>query len=559
MGIILQLFILCSLAGMAFMGALHGLQWLLPVFAAVCAVADALLWLKRRAEDKKLRDQSDALFVDGAAAREGDVAERAGYCFSHLHDAEQAVAEDAAAIKHMNATADELKARLAAVEEEKKNLHNKSERGAMVLHKAHSVCSNLSSDVRGLTSLVVEVSKGVESQRDSLTESSQAMEKVSQAAFESSTRVQELSESAQRSSASAATGEREVEGALSSIEKLKDIIVQLKAAMAGLGEKASNIGHVMNVINEVADQTNLLALNAAIEAARAGDAGRGFAVVADEVRKLAEKTMGATKEVEEAVRAIQDETQLNVQTVDRAARLSMDGAEQAARAGAFMRDILHAMNETAAHLQSIAQGVKDQSEQSIGTSETMGEIRRISEQTVAGMETFIAALMSFQSGMEELDMTINALVSGDYEQATSDKFVQWTPKLDLHVAMVDRQHRLLVDYINELYTAMAHNRTTEELQAILRKLRDYTATHFADEEKLFTATAYLGAAEHMKIHRKFVAKLDEVEEQLKSGTATVSMDLLTFLKDWLVQHIMGTDPTYLPYLKKEDFEQDHGR
>ncbi|MEG6503059.1 MULTISPECIES: bacteriohemerythrin [unclassified Desulfovibrio] len=559
MGIILQLFILCSLAGMAFMGALHGLQWLLPVFAAACAVADALLWLKRRTEDKKLREQSDALFVDGAAAREGDVTERAGYCFSHLHDAEQAVAEDAAAIKHMNATADELKARLAAVEEEKKNLHNKSERGAMVLHKAHSVCSNLSSDVRGLTSLVVEVSKGVESQRDSLTESSQAMEKVSQAAFQSSTRVQELSESAQRSSASAATGEREVEGALSSIEKLKDIIVQLKAAMAGLGEKASNIGHVMNVINEVADQTNLLALNAAIEAARAGDAGRGFAVVADEVRKLAEKTMGATKEVEEAVRAIQDETQINVQTVDRAARLSMDGAEQAARAGAFMRDILHAMNETAAHLQSIAQGVKDQSEQSIGTSETMGEIRRISEQTVAGMETFIAALMSFQSGMEELDMTINALVSGDYEQATSDKFVQWTPKLDLHVAMVDRQHRLLVDYINELYTAMAHNRTTEELQAILRKLRDYTATHFADEEKLFTATAYLGAAEHMKIHRKFVAKLDEVEEQLKSGTATVSMDLLTFLKDWLVQHIMGTDPTYLPYLKKEDFEQDHGR
>ena len=559
MGIILQLFILCSLCGMAFMGKPQGLQWLLPAFAAACAVTDALLWLKRRAGDKKLREQSDALFAEGAPAREGDVAERAEYCFSHLHDAEQVVAEDAEAIKDMRAMAEELKTRLASVDEEKKKLHNKSERGAMVLHKAHTVCSNLSTEVRDLASLVVEVSKGVESQRASLTDTSRAMEEVSQAAFESSTRVQELSESAQRSSASAATGEREVEGALSSIEKLKDIIVQLKTAMAGLGEKASNIGHVMAVINEVADQTNLLALNAAIEAARAGDAGRGFAVVADEVRKLAEKTMGATKEVEEAVHAIQAETQINVQTVDRAARLSVDGAEQAARAGAFMRDILHAMNETADHLQTIAKGVKEQSEQSVGTSGTMGEIRHISEQTAASMETFIAALLSFQSGMEELDMTINALVTGDYEQATSDKFVQWTPKLDLHVAMVDRQHRLLVDYINELYTAMAHNRTSEDLQAILRKLRDYTATHFADEEKLFTATAYLGAAEHMKIHRKFVAKLDEVEEQLKSGTATVSMDLLTFLKDWLVQHIMGTDPTYLPYLKKEDFEQDHGR
>ena len=558
MGIILQLFIICSLCGMAFVGKLQGLLWLLPAFAAACAVADAFLWLKRRADDKRLQEQSDALFAEGTAAREGDVAERAQYCFSHLRDAEQVVAEDAATIKDLQAMIDDFKARLARTEEEKKSLHSKSERGSMVLHKAHTVCNNLSSDARELANLVVGVSKGVESQRDNLTSASRVMEEVSQAAFESSTRVQELSESAQRSSASAATGEREVEGALSSIEKLKDIIVQLKTAMAGLGEKASNIGHVMAVINEVADQTNLLALNAAIEAARAGDAGRGFAVVADEVRKLAEKTMGATKEVEEAVRAIQDETQINVQTVEIAARLSMDGAEQASRAGAFMGDILQAMNETATHLQTIARGVKDQSEQSVGTSGTMGEIRQISEHTAVSMETFIAALLSFQSGMEELSIIINALVTGDYEQATSDKFVQWTTKLDLNVPMVDRQHRLLVDYINELYTAMAHNRTSEDLRAILRKLRDYTATHFADEEKLFTATAYLGATEHIKIHRKFVAKLDEAEEMLKSGTATVSMDLLTFLKDWLVQHIMGTDPTYLPYLKKQDFEEDHG-
>ena len=89
---------------------------------------------------------------------------------------------------------------------------------------------------------------------------------------------------------------------------------------------------------------------------------------------------------------------------------------------------------------------------------------------------------------------------------------------------------------------------------VLKKLRDYTATHFGDEERLFNVPAYKAAAEHMKIHKKFVAKLDEVEEQLRMGTATVSMDLLTFLKDWLVQHIMGTDPTYLPYLKPEDKE-----
>ncbi len=556
MGILLQIIILCTLGGLAAISDIRGMQWALLAVAALCALADAVVWLGHRNKVKKLRERSDALFAEDSPARQGDEMQRAEYCFTQLHDVEKSMAEKAVVIDELHAKVESLQTRLATVEEEKKAMHSKSERGAMVLHKAHTVCNNLSAEVRELATLVGEVNKGVEVQRDHLTDTSGAMERVSQAALESSARVHDLSESAQNSSINAATGEREVEGALSSIERLKDTIVQLKEAMAGLGTKASNIGQVMSVINEVADQTNLLALNAAIEAARAGEAGRGFAVVADEVRKLAEKTMGATKEVEEAVHAIQEETRRNVLTVDKAAQLSVDGAAQASRAGTFMHGILQSMNETAEHLQLVAKGAEEQSQNSTGTNGALDEIRRIAEQTANNMETFTAALLSFQSGMEELDMIVNALVSGDYEQATSDKFVQWTPKLDLHVTMVDKQHRLLVDYINELYTAMAHNRTTEELQAILHKLRDYTATHFADEERLFTSTAYLGAAEHVKIHRKFVAKLDEVEEQLKSGTATVSMDLLTFLKDWLVQHIMGTDPTYVPYLRSEDLEHD---
>ena len=552
MGILLQIIILCTLIGLAVASGNKSAQWVLLAVAALCALADAALWLALRIRAQKLRERTDALFSEDNPARQGDEAQRAEYCLTRLHDAENSMAADATVIEKLQAEVERLQAKIIDVEEEKKAINSKVGRGDMVLHKAHAVCNNLSSEVRELANLVNEVNKGVQVQRDHLTETSGSMEKVAQTAQESSHRVHELSESAQSSSSSAATGEREVEGALTSIEKLKDTIVHLKQAMADLGTKASNIGQVMSVINEVADQTNLLALNAAIEAARAGDAGRGFAVVADEVRKLAEKTMGATKEVEDAVHAIQEETRRNVLTVDKAAQLSVDGAEQASRAGSVMRDILQSINDTAEHLQIVARSAQEQSQHSTDTTNALGEIHLVAEQTSQNMETFTAALLGVQSGMEELDMIVNALVSGDYEQATSDKFVQWTPKLDLHVPMVDQQHKLLVDYINELYTAMAHNRTAGEMQKILHKLRDYTATHFADEERMFTATAYLGAAEHIKIHKKFVAKLDEVEEQLKSGAATVSMDLLTFLKDWLVQHIMGTDPTYVPYLKKQD-------
>lgn len=62
-------------------------------------------------------------------------------------------------------------------------------------------------------------------------------------------------------------------------------------------EKLSQIGKVLDFINNLASQTNILGLNAAIEAARAGAAGRAFSVVAEEIRKLALDSGRSTSDI----------------------------------------------------------------------------------------------------------------------------------------------------------------------------------------------------------------------------------------------------------------------
>lgn len=172
------------------------------------------------------------------------------------------------------------------------------------------------------------------------------------------------------------------------------------SAVGVLGNRAQEIGQIVEVINGVADQTNLLALNAAIEAARAGEHGRGFAVVADEVRKLAERTTEATNEVAEAIRAIQSETQTAVTQMNQGTERVTHGVQCAEEAGEALQLIVGGAQATSEQIVRIDAALEEQTLATQDIARSVSSISDITGQSAQGATDIAAAAtqLSVRSG-----------------------------------------------------------------------------------------------------------------------------------------------------------------
>jgi hemerythrin len=122
--------------------------------------------------------------------------------------------------------------------------------------------------------------------------------------------------------------------------------------------------------------------------------------------------------------------------------------------------------------------------------------------------------------------------------------IMWKDDYSVGIGAMDTQHKQLITLINQLYEAMQKSATEEAMKTVLPGLLKYTKIHFAAEEKLIGEAGYPELEAHQAYHRQFTATLTETIEKCKSTGIMPTVSLVTFLKDWLSNHILVKDKHY---------------
>ncbi len=123
------------------------------------------------------------------------------------------------------------------------------------------------------------------------------------------------------------------------------------------------------------------------------------------------------------------------------------------------------------------------------------------------------------------------------------RLIDWNPTYCLGLKEIDDQHKVLVDIINQLWAEVVNGEKGVRVLATIAELEQYTVTHFQAEENFMRTNAYSDFSAHKQRHDAFVARIRQ-ERQAVEGGKSVSLDLINFLKDWLLNHILVEDRSY---------------
>ncbi|MBZ5571974.1 MAG: HAMP domain-containing protein [Acidobacteriia bacterium] len=294
-----------------------------------------------------------------------------------------------------------------------------SDESAKISLQTSSAIDEVTSTMHEMSVNVQNMVKSTQVQASSVSETSASIDQMVASIQRVADTAKVLLDISNRSREEVHSGIATMDKATDGLNRINTTIQSSGEIIDVLGQRADDIGKIIEVIDDLAEQTNLLALNAAIEAARAGEHGLGFAVVADEVRKLAEKSAQSTKEISELIQSIQKEARKAVENMDRSTGIVNEGLGLGQELNTALRKISNVVTEVYKFAQEIGAATNEQSHGSAQIARATTRLNEITHEINSAVEEQASGAHAVVKAMERMRELVQQTTSGSTELAAS--------------------------------------------------------------------------------------------------------------------------------------------
>ncbi len=406
------------------------------------------------------------------------------------------------AFEEMSSATEEMNMSIKNIAENVDDLSTSSEETSSSILEMAATIEEVSEHTESLTSSVDETSSATEEMVFSIKEidgnveflnnfisdTVASIEEMDVSIREVEKTAEESNEATNEVAEKAALGVKAVEKTIGGMVAIRDIVRVISDTITALGKRSSEIGKIVNVIEDIAEQTNLLSLNAAIIAAQAGDEGKGFAVVADEIRGLAERTSTSTKDISDLIDAVQKGTSEAVKSMIEGTKSVDEGVKLSKQAGNGLREILRSAQFSSTKSKDIARTTREQAVSSKAIRNSVEQVKDMTEQIRKATSEQTRGSEVIMSSMDRMREMTNQVKRATIEQHQGSQ-------------LITEAIESITDKVGHIQKATTHHAQGSEMMlASLMGLKSMLDANNSCVDKINEAVAVLN--EHAEILEK---------------------------------------------------------
>ena len=136
------------------------------------------------------------------------------------------------------------------------------------------------------------------------------------------------------------------------------------------------------------------------------------------------------------------------------------------------------------------------------------------------------------------------------------KKIEWDPEYSVDIEEIDVFQKKMFVLFNRLIDIKESTKDTKAYMNMISEINEYSKLYFSTEEKLLKAKGYPDFGTHAKAHRQFVKSFISLRREISEDIENLTDDVIEELRNWLINHILTLDNSYIPFLRINQYIKD---